>query len=335
VLIVRVGAMGDVLHALPAVAALRQARPEWGDDWVVDWVVDERWLPLLATSDGHGPVVERAISVAIKAWKRSPLALQTAKELLAFRKLRGEYDFVVDMQGTLRSAAIGRLAGGRSLAGYADPRESFAARMYGSKVQRQGRHVVEQGAALLGAACGVALQPVMPELPKEPWAEAWASELVGADKVCVLAAGAGWRAKQWPAEHFAELARRLRERGYRCLVIAVRQGEPLAEEVVAKSGGAAEVAVCDVAGLVALERRASLVVGGDTGPMHLAATLGVPVVALFGPTDPLRNGPWGTGKMAVVRDEASVTSYKRRDEVDAGLARVSVERVMEAVQQLI
>jgi heptosyltransferase-1 len=331
VLIVRVGAMGDVLHALPAVAALRQARPEWS----IDWVVDDRWLPLLAASDGHGPVVHRAIPVAIKEWKRSPLALRTVNDLLAFRKLRGEYDFVADMQGTLRSAAIGWLAGGRSLTGYADPRESFAARMYGRKVQRQGRHVVEQGVALLSAACGLELEPVVPELPREPWAEEWAGELVGTDNVCVLTAGAGWRAKQWPAERFAELAQRLRERGYRCLVSAARIGDPLAEEVVARSDGAAEVVVCSVAGLVALERRASLVVGGDTGPMHLAAALGVPVVALFGPTDPLRNGPWGAGKKVVVRDEASVTSYKRGDEVDAGLAKVSVARVMEAVQQLI
>ncbi len=331
VLIVRVGAMGDVLHALPAVAALRKARPEWE----IDWVVDERWLPLLTASDGRGPVVERAIPVAIKAWKRSPLALQTAKELLAFRQLRGRYDCVVDMQGTLRSAAIGWLAGGGSLAGYADPRESFAARMYGRKVQRQRRHIVEQGAALLSAACGVELQPIMPDIPKEPSAEARAEELVGSDKVCLLTPGAGWGAKQWPTERFGELAQRLRERGYRCLVSAAREDDALAEEVVATSDGAAQAVVCDVAGLIALERRASLVVGGDTGPMHLAAALGVPVVALFGPTDPLRNGPWGTGKSVVVRDVASVTSYKRRDEVDAGLARLSVERVMEAVQQLI
>jgi len=331
VLIVRVGAMGDVLHALPAVAALRQARP----DWRIDWVVDERWLPLLAASDGRGPIVDRAVPVAIRQWKRSPLAWQTAKDFLAFRKLRGQYDDVVDMQGTLRSAAIGRLAGGRSLAGYADPRESFAAQMYGRKVQRQGQHVVEQGAALLSAAMGVKLAAIMPELPKEPWAEEWAEQLVGPDKVCVLAAGAGWRAKQWPAERFAELAQRLREIGYRCLVSAARSGDPLAEEVVAGSDGAAEVVVCNVAGLVALERRASLVVGGDTGPLHLAAALGVPAVALFGPTDPLRNGPWGAGKKVVVRDAASVTSYKRRDEVDTGLAKVSVERVMEAVQQMI
>jgi heptosyltransferase-1 len=239
------------------------------------------------------------------------------------------------MQGTLRSAAIGWLAGGSRLTGYADPRESMAAWLYGTRAQRQGVHVVEQGAALLGAACGLVLEPAAPELPREEAAESRAQRWIGGRKLCVLAPGAGWGAKQWPARRFGELAQTLRALGYACVVNAVREGEPLAAEVVACGAGAAEVAVCDMAGLTALVRRAHLFVGGDSGPMHLAAALGVPVVALFGPTDPLRNGPWGPGKKAVVRDAASVTSYKRRAELDPGLARVGVETVMEAVRSVI
>jgi heptosyltransferase-1 len=331
VLIVRVGAMGDVLHALPAVTALRKARPHW----IIDWVVDDRWAPLLEANGFGGPVVDVAFHVAIREWKKKPFTWSTARELLEFRNLRGRYDFVVDMQGTLRSAAIGRLAGGSTLAGYADPREALAAKLYGRSIRRQGVHVVEQGAALLAEACGLALEPIAPEFPKDETAERWAATLVGDRKVCVLAPGAGWGAKQWPAQRFGELAQRLRESGYRCLVSAAREGEPLSAEVVAQSNGAAETVVCDMAGLIALVRRAQLFVGGDSGPMHLAAALGVPVVALFGPTDPLRNGPWGPGRKTVVRDSASVTSYKRRAELDPGLARVNVERVMEAVRSVI
>ncbi len=331
VLIVRVGAMGDVIHALPAVTALRKARPEWG----IDWVVDERWAPLLEANGAGGPVVDRVIRVSTKEWKKRPFAWQTVRELLAFHELRGRYERVVDLQGTLRSSAIGRLAGGDNLVGYADPRESLAAQLYGTTVERQGVHVVEQGAALLGHACGLTLEPVATAFPREAWAESWAEELVGVRKICVLAPSAGWGAKQWPARRFGELAQRLRALGYACVVNAVRVDEPLAAEVVACSDGAAEVVVCNVAGLMALVRRAELFVGGDSGPMHLAAALGVPVVALFGPTDPLRNGPWGPGKKAVVRDAASLTSYKRRAEPDAGLARVSVETVLEAVQSVI
>ncbi len=108
----------------------------------------------------------------------------------------------------------------------------------------------------------------------------------------------------------------------------------MANAVVAASEGAARRIVCNVAGLVALLRRTDLFVGGDTGPMHLAAALGVPVVALFGPTDPARNGPWGPGAMRVLRDATSITSYKRNAETEAGLARISVDEVIEAVRGL-
>jgi heptosyltransferase I len=330
VLIVRVGALGDVLHALPAAASLRKARP----DAVIDWVVDGRWQPLLIGDDG-GTVVRTALDVPVVAWKRSPFSWETVKDFLRFRTLRGQYDVVVDMQGTMRSSVIGRLAGGRKLVGYADPRESFAGRLYGRKIARLGTHVVDQGAALLGAACGLELTPSASELPHAQWADEWAAELVGEHKVCVLAPRAGWRAKQWSAEMFGALAKELQAMGFLCVVNAPRADDALAAEVVAHSDGAAEVVVCNVTGLIALIRRAGMLVGGDSGPTHLAAALGVPVVALFGPTSPARNGPWGAGKKVVVRDAASVTSYKRRSERDPGMERISVDRVLAAVKSLI
>jgi heptosyltransferase-1 len=325
-----VGALGDVLHALPAAAALRKARP----DWRIDWVVDERWRPLLI-GDDEGPVVDAALDVPILAWKSSPFSFRTAKSFLRFLQLRGRYDVVVDMQGTVRSSVIGRMAGGKRLTGYADPRERLAASLYKRKLVRQGAHVVAQGAALLGAACGLPLTPTAPELPHTKWADDWAAELVGDRKVCVLTPRAGWRAKQWPADKFGLLARELQALGYVCMVNAPRKDDSLAAEVVAHSDGAAEIVVCNVTGLIALIRRASLLVGGDSGPTHLAAALGVPLVALFGPTDPARNGPWGPGPKTVLRDAASITSYKRRAETDPGLERISVERVVGAVEALI
>jgi heptosyltransferase-1 len=105
--------------------------------------------------------------------------------------------------------------------------------------------------------------------------------------------------------------------------------------VVAASGGAARLVVCNVTGLIALMRRITLMVGGDSGPTHLGAALGVPLVALFGPTDPARNGPQGPGKVVVLRDAASVTSYKRSGMEDPGLAKISVGAVVEAVQGLL
>ena len=333
VLIVRVGALGDVLHALPAVAALRAARP----DWTIDWAVDPRWDALLVNDQGRGEIVDRVRLAETKMWTKSPLSWKTLRSVATLRKnLRAErYDVVVDMQGTMRSAVIGRFARAREFVGYEDPREAAAARLYRSTRRRIGTHVVEQGAALLGAACGVELPPAAVRLPHTAWADEWAEELVGDRRVCVLAASAGWGAKQWPTERYGALAKELRAMGFMPLVNAPRKDDAVAANVVAASEGAAEMVVCNVAGLTALLRKVSLLVGGDSGPTHLAAALGVPLVALYGPTDPARNGPWGQGLMRVLRGAGSVTSHKRVAEIDAGLARIGVDEVVNEVKRLL
>ena len=335
VLVVRVGAMGDVAHALPAVAALRRNRP----DWVIDWAVDPRWAPLLVSAQDEAPVVHRVCLAETKLWSGRPLSVATLRSILTLRREvgRAHYDLVVDMQGTLRSAVIGWMAGAREFSGYSDPRESPAAWFYKRRVERRGRHVVDQGAALLGEACGVALEGEAFALPHDRRAEDWAAEVERAQsraqrRVCVLAVGGGWRAKLWPAERYGELARRLQAMGLDVVVNAAQRNDPLAAEVVAVSGGAARVVVCDVAGLIALLRRTALLIGGDSGPTHLAAALGTPLVALFGPTDPERNGPWGPGRKVVLRDRDSVTSYRHVDRLDPGLAKLPVSAVQDAAQ---
>jgi heptosyltransferase-1 len=195
--------------------------------------------------------------------------------------------------------------------------------------------VVEQGTALLSDACGVPLEPAPVTLPHVAWADTWAAELVGERRACVLAASAGWGAKQWPLANYAELARKLRERGFAVLANASRKEDATANALVEQSGGAAEMVVCNVAGLTALLRRTALLVGGDSGPTHLAAALGIPLVALYGPTNPARNGPWGPGRIRVLRDAASVTTHKRVKETEAGLARIGVETVTEAVREIV
>jgi heptosyltransferase-1 len=328
-----VGALGDVLHALPAAAALRAARP----DWTIDWVVDPRWAPLLVNDEGRGETVNHIQLAETKLWTQSPLSWKTLRSVATLRRqLRAKrYDVVVDVQGTMRSAVIGRFARAREFAGYEDPREAAAAHLYRSTRRRIGTHVVEQNAALLGAASGVALDPAPVRLPHTAWADEWATELVADRKICVLTASAGWGAKQWPAERYGALANEIRAMGFTPLVNAPRKDDAVAASVVAASQGAAEMVVCNVAGLIALMRKTSLLVGGDSGPTHLAAALGVPLVALYGPTDPARNGPWGSGPMRVLRGAGSVTSHKRVAEIDAGLARIAVDEVVDSLRSLL
>jgi heptosyltransferase-1 len=343
VLVVRTGAMGDVLHALPAVAALRRARPEW----TIEWVVDPRWTPLLVSVDspnaghgggpGRGPVVDRVHLAPTKQWSAEPISRKTLRSVADLRRrLRAEsYDLAVDFQGTLRSAVIGRFAKAKTFAGFEAPREALAARFYSQRAARDGAHVVAQNAHLLSSACGIELVPEPFALPVEGWADNWAEqEAVLRRPLALLAAGGGWAAKHWPAARYGELAQALAARGFDVVVNAARQDDAIAASVAATSLGAARVIVCNVAGLVALMRRVDLCVGGDTGPMHLAAALAVPTVALFGPTSPERNGPWGPGPKAVLRDAASPTSYRKSAEPDPGLQRIGVAQVLEAVDTL-
>ncbi len=333
VLIVRVGALGDVLHALPAATALHREHP----DWVMDWVVDPRWAPLLVNRGGEGPVVGRVHLAETKLWSRSPASVTTLRSIFALRgALRRErYDLAVDMQGTLRSGVIAWMSGARDVVGYGDPRERAAAWFYMRRLERKGRHVVEQGAALLGEACGMELAPAEAMLPLDPGAEAWAEENMRARPLLMLAPGGGWGSKRWPAERFAAVARAVGPRMKDCVVNASSNADALALQVAEASGGAARALACSVEQLVALMRRTDLFVGGDSGPLHLAAALAVPTVALFGPTDPARNGPWGPGEKIVLRDANSVTSYKRTADVDAGMAEITVEQVVGAMQRLI
>ena len=295
VLVVRTGAMGDVLHALPAVAGLRRRAPET----VIGWVLDPRWAPLLVDEAGDGPVVSRVHLAETKAWSRAPFSGATVRSIAALRReLRaGRYGAVVDVQGTLRSAVLGRMAGCGAFAGFADPRESAARLLYRRTVERRGVHVVEQNAALLGEALGIPIEPAAVALPVWREAQAWA-EGSGDGRLALLAPTAGWGAKQWPAERYGKLAQFLSTMGYAVLVNAAEITDRVGSEVVRASGGAAEMVACDVARLVALTRRAAVVVGNDSGPVHLAAALGRPLVALYGPTDPARNGPWGSGAHA-------------------------------------
>ncbi len=326
--------MGDVLHALPAVAALGRARPEWR----VDWAVEPRWGTLLA----DGPVVARLVPVRTREWNRRPLSMATARDVLNLRRcLRAErYDVCVDLQGTMRSAAVGWMANAQRFIGPSEPREGPALHLYGEDVQAASMHVVDQAFDLLERVVGS-----LPRGSAEPWmfaaapaCEAWAESLLAslnvARGVVVVAPTAGWRSKEWPVERFGELARQLAEQRWTVLVNAGPEGAATVAAMVRSSGGGAQAVACTLPQLTALLRRARLFVGGDTGPMHLADALKVPVVALFGPTDPARTGPRGQ-HTHVLRSNFSVTDHRRYRTTEPGLARITVEEAMQAATRLL
>ncbi len=348
-LIVRVGAMGDVLHALPAVTALRRAMPHLH----IGWAVEPRWLPLLACKQGDDaargpamPAVDRVHAVPTRAWSAAPFSRATARSVLALRRelVDAHYDLAIDLQGSIRSAVIARLSGAARSAGSSNPRETPARLLYTQRIATSATHVVAQAAQIVSAATGVEIAPAETPLPFCPDADAWADDLYGSEPlrnsngVVVLAPTAGWGAKQWPAAHFADLARALDQRGYAVLLNAASPDNA----VLAQAPGCARLLCCTIAQLTSVLRRARLLVAGDTGPLHLAAAVGCATVGLFGPTDPARTGPWTTTSHAAspvpsrtLRHAQSRTSHARTPATEAGLARISTADVLAAALDLL
>jgi heptosyltransferase-1 len=335
VLIMRLGAMGDILHALPAVAALRQAHP----DWYLGWAVEPRWGPLLSADDGQMPLVNRIHLVKAKDWARSPFRTATLREIRALRRgLRAErYDLCIDLQGAVRSALAGRLAGAPRMVGEDSPREWAARWLFDKRVPTQGVHMIEQAVEVCAAAAGEPLSPVLPPLPVNHEAERWADGVlrdVGRRPVVLLSPGAGWGAKRWPAERYGAVARDLHQQGCLVLVNAGPEERAIAAEVVRASGDVALAPEFTLERLIALTRRVCLVIAGDTGPLHLACALGKPVVGIYGPTDPGRNGPFGV-PFRVLRHPESKRDHTRHAEPEAGLLTITPQQVLEAANELL
>lgn len=349
-LVVRLGAMGDVLHALTAVTALRLAHP----GWQIDWAIEPRWLPLLSSEpEGESPsavrslsrpVVDRIYRVPTKAWGKRPLQMETWSAIGALRtELRAaEYDAVLDLQGAIRSGVVARFTGSRRIVGAERPWEVAAKWLYTERVATHGAHVIEQNVELASALAGDLLEPATPALPFDQEAEDWVdrhaalAEAVSLGRPVVLIhPGAGWGAKRWPAERYGAVAEEFAMRGGVVLVNAGPGEEGLAGAVLATSGNRdrTHVVSCTLAQLIAITRRVSVVIGGDTGPMHLACALGKPVVGIFGPTDPKRNGPFGC-QFRVLRNPESRTDHARLEEAEAGLLTILPEAVISAVIEL-
>jgi heptosyltransferase-1 len=342
-LIVRLSSMGDILHTLPAAAALRRAFPATE----IGWVVEERWADLLCAHhyarsgprSRQRPLVDRLHFVNTKVWRRSFFSWQTAQQIAAaLSDLRGvRYQVTIDFQGAARSAVIARWSGAPVVYGDAEPRENVASMVYTRPVITSGAHVVQQSLSLAEAVAGQQLDASGADLPRDEAAEAKCDSRLrdwGIADFVLLNPGAGWGAKQWPAERYGEVAIGLASLGISSLINFGPGEEVLAKTAEAASGGTARPVSCSISELIAFTRRARLFIGGDTGPMHLAAALQVPVVAIFGPTDPARNGPFGTLSV-VLRSPSSNTSHARRVEPDSGLLQISSDEVLAAARILL
>ena len=303
ILIVRLGSLGDVVHAIPLAAAIREHLPDAEITWVVE--------------SPHAPLVELVPAVhRIERWK--PRAIAGEEGVLAVvRRLRGHaFDWAIDVQGLLKSAVLARLSGATRVVGFdrASLREPAAARFYDDRVSpAAGQHVTRLNLSLLqplGVAATGTSFPIT-DVVSRPAEEAL--HAAGGD-AALLNPGAAWPNKRWRPERFGALARRVHEQtGLRSIVTWGPDEAPLARAVVEAAGDAAVLAPpTRIADLAALLRRTRVAISGDTGPLHLAAAVGTPLVGLYGPTDPARNGPWDPDDIVVSRYLTCDCHYDRR-----------------------
>lgn len=327
VLLTRLSALGDIVHTWPLAAQLRNALP----DLELYWLVERHFAPLVETHVG----VRGAIPVATRRWRKgllTPATREEAREVL--QRLRGlGLDVALDPQGLLKSAVWARIAHipKRVGLGRQHRRERGAGLFYTETVDPppETTHVVDMNLSLARAL------GVTPELGAAPDGRFLLAEGSGphlAAGTAVVLPATGGPGKAWPPACWAELAAALASRG-RPVCVAWGPGErSVAEQIAAEAGTAVEVAPpTSIVQLAHLLACAAVVVGGDTGTVHLAASLGVPTVAVFLATDPLRNGPRGD-RVAVV---SAARQGARRGRARTGAAReVGAAEVLAAVQAL-
>jgi lipopolysaccharide heptosyltransferase I len=330
ILIVRLSALGDVIHGLPVACALRAKFP----DATIGWVVEGRKSEVVA---GH-PALDHVI-VAPRRWLRSWRATRDLRRRL--REL--EFDVAIDLQCLTKSAVAAWLSGAPRRIGMAGPDgREFSRWLNNELVAVEGRHVIERYVSLL-RPLGIENPTVEYDLQERSDDARFADDHLRSANLLrrqfvVLNPGAGWPAKVWPAERYGEVAAKLMaSHGLPSLAVWGGPDEcPMAEEIVAASAGAARLAPpTNISQLAALCRRAALFLGSDTGPMHLAAAVGAPTVSLHGPSRAEYCGAYGphTRTVQAVRDAKS-TTYRRHGD-DAAMRAITVEMAVAACNDLL
>lgn len=338
-LLVRLGALGDIVHAIPVAAALRRAFPSAR----IDWLVSAKHRDILDLV----PVISRRF--VTDDWRPSTVA-ERAESLHLFAAIRAlranRYDVAIDLQGLIKSALMARATGAGKTVGFSKKyvREPLASMLYthvhdpggeGMYAPSETRHVVEINLGLLGV---LGLTAVTPEFPfdtvKSEVARVMSEQTGG--RYALLNPGAAWPNKRWPSERLAALASALGQRhGLKSVVLWGPGERGLAEAVAAGAGGAAiltpETSIADV---LALARGAAVMVSGDTGPTHIASAAGTPIVGIYGPTRPERNGPWLPEDVTVSRASACECHHLRTCRRDRRcLLDVEVDEVLAAVER--
>lgn len=324
ILMIKLSSLGDIIHSLPVLHSLKEHWPQAS----VDWLVDESYRELLK----EHPELDQVIPLPRGRFSRPGEVLHL---LQALRHRR--YDLVIDLQGLLRSGILSAAAGGRVRIGFASAREGSSL-LYNIHVSvpSADMHAVDRYllvAHALGASTNGAPSFVLPE---RRGARKYAAEVMPGGRMpdIAISPATRWKTKCWPSPRYAALADRLvKELKARAFFLGGDTDRKVITEIRNLMGGnAINLSGTTLTELVALIRRADLLVSPDSGPMHIAAAVGTPVVALFGPTNPARTGPY-TRKAKVLQAHLDcLPCYRKRCESRDCMQAITVEEVFTAVR---
>lgn len=326
ILIVKPSSLGDVVHSLPALNAISKRFPQAQ----IHWVIAQGFEGLL---EGH-PMIHRLWVIRKDSWKKIQNAGKTIQEVrILFRQLKQEkFDLVIDLQGLLRSGIITGATGSPLRIGFKEAREG--SRVFYTDSVEGGRniHAVDRYlkiAAHLG--CDVSdIRFPLPPVESPSACSLQPAAMNNLDRYAVLVPGARWETKKWPADNFGRLASLL---PIRTVIIGSRADRVIADKIVSLSRGMS-ISLAGNTGLkdlVDIMRGAQFVVSNDSGPMHIAAALGIPVFAIFGPTDPLRTGPYGKGHTVIRSDTSCSPCFKKACNDIKCLKKISANEVFKII----
>ena len=309
ILIIRTSSLGDIVQALPVLTALRRHLPKAR----IAWLVEDAFAPLL---DQH-PDLDEIIPVRLRAWRKQPFSLRTLRQIAAFYGSLDRFapEVVLDLMGNHKAGALAALtlADHRIGVESAFRREPSSAIWLSQTVRPTSRHSVDK---MLAVLAGLGLPPEPADFGGERLAAPNSTvreQEPSSQPEVLIHPGAGWDNKRYPPEHWGEVARLIQEStGNKCGVIVGLGEESLVEAAVeASEGTAVAVSAPELPQLARVLRQASLVMGGDTGPLHLAHALGRPVLCIMGPTDPASCGPYGAEEKAIWRRLPCSFCHKR------------------------
>jgi heptosyltransferase-1 len=304
-LVIRLSALGDVIHTVPAVAMLRDALP----GVPIEWAVESPYRELVEIVARVG-----VIPASLKRWSRSPIA--SRREIFSFRRAIRSHSTAIDFQGLIKSAVVARASGAKLRYGFNRQaiREKPALLFINRPVPvDRAKHVVDWNIALARA---VTPHAAVPPVDFSCFASDPSGKFSGSDGAVVLMPGAGRPEKLWPIDRFREVASRFAER---TLVVWGPGEKEMAEAI-----GAPMAPATNLRELAYALSRAAVVIAADTGPLHLADALGTKVVGLYGPTNPRRNGPYHQLQRCVSAFETS----QRMDSITPQAVISMIERTL-------